>query len=408
MKYALIGEKLGHSFSERIHSEIGFYDYEQKEIDKSDLDGFMKSRDFEGINVTIPYKSAVIPYLDTVDPIAEKTGVVNTIVNRCGRLFGYNTDFGGLKMLIEKQGFDYKNKKVLIFGSGATANTAFLVAESLGAKEIILVGRRLEVNFDNVHLLHSDADFIINTTPVGMYPDNFSFPIDLSSFVKLSGVTDVVYNPLETALCQRAKKRNISAESGLYMLVSQAVLAAELFSGKKLEVKNLSNEIYEKIIKEKQNIVLIGLPGCGKTTAGKALSLKTNREFVDTDEIITSRYGCISDIFAKKGEAYFRQIEKEVIKEVSIKNAAVISTGGGSVLDAANIEALKQNGVTVFLDRPVEKINPTGDRPLSDTREALKSLYEKRYGLYNLCADFTVKAEGDIVNTVEKILEIMK
>lgn len=405
MKYGLIGEKLGHSFSKVIHEKIADYTYELKEIPEDGLDCFMRERNFLGINVTIPYKSAVVPYLDYVDEAAEKIGAVNTVVNRGGKLYGYNTDFGGLKMLTEKAGFDYKGKKVLILGSGGTSRTARAVAECLGADEIVTVSRSGEVNYENVHTLHPDADFIINTTPVGMYPDMEGCVIEPCRFIHLSGVTDVVYNPLKTGLCLEAENMGIKAVNGLYMLVCQAVLACSLFTGRELDTEKISEEIYTAILREKQNIVLIGMPGSGKSTIGKALAEKLGRKFYDTDEIITSRCGNISDIFAVKGEKYFRDTETEAVIEVSKLNGTVIATGGGAVLKKENTDALRQNGKLFFLNRPLDDIIPTVDRPLSSNYEALKKLFEERYEIYVSSADEEIYVDGDINNTVNRVLE---
>ena len=408
MKYGLIGGKLGHSFSKPIHEKIGGYSYGLKELTEKELDIFMRERDFLGINVTIPYKSAVIPYLDYIDPMAEKIGAVNTISNRGARLYGYNTDFCGMKMLIEKQGLDYKGKKVLILGTGGSSKTAAAVAESLGAKEVVFVSRKGEVNYENVYALHADADFIINTTPCGMYPDNFSSPVDLSGFPELKGVTDVVYNPLKTRLCLEAEEKGINASCGLYMLVAQAVLACEKFLGKELSVKELTDKIFAEIQGEKRNIVLIGMPGSGKTTIGKALAEKTGREFIDTDEMIVASHGVISDIFAEKGEEFFRMVETEKVKEASLKNGVIISTGGGAVLKKENVWALKQNGTIFFLNRPLEDIMPTDDRPLSRDYEALKKRFEERYDIYTSSADYEIHVDGRVENAVSRITEKLK
>ena len=405
MKYGLIGEKLGHSFSKVIHEKIADYTYELKEIPKDGLDRFMKERAFLGINVTIPYKSAVIPYLDYIDPTAKKIGAVNTVVNRDGKLYGYNTDFGGLKMLTEKAGFDYKGKKVLILGSGGTSHTAAALAESLGAESIITVSRSGEINYENVYSLHGDADFIINTTPAGMYPDTDSCPIETEKLSALSGVTDVVYNPLKTKLRIGAEKCGVKTVGGLYMLVCQAVLACSLFTGSELDTAKISDEIYSQLVKEKQNIVLIGMPGSGKSTIGKALSEALSKPFYDSDEIIASRYGNIPDIFAEKGEPYFRDKETEAVKEVSKLNGAVIATGGGAVLRKENVDSLRQNGKLFFLNRPLEDIIPTDDRPLSKDYEALKKRFEERYDIYVSSADKEIFVDGCVENTVNRILE---
>ena len=330
---------------------------------------------------------------------------MNTIVNRDGRLYGYNTDFGGLRALTERAEFDYKGKKVLILGSGGTSRTAKAVAESLGADEIVIVSRSGEVNYKNVYKLHGDADFIINTTPVGMYPDTDGRVIDLDGFSSLSGVTDAVYNPLKTRLCLLAEDRGIRNINGLYMLVCQAVLACSLFTGKELATEKICDEIYSELLKEKQNIVLIGMPGSGKSTIGKALAERLGREFLDTDELITARYGNISDIFAEKGEEYFRDAEAQAVKDVSKLNGTVIATGGGAVLIKENVDALRQNGRLFFLNRPLGDIIPTDDRPLSSDYEALKKRFEERCDIYVSSADKEIYVDGNVDNAVGRILE---
>ncbi len=408
MKYGLIGEKLGHSFSKAIHESIGGYNYELKEIAKGDLDAFMKEKDFLGINVTIPYKSAVIPYLDFIDENAEKIGAVNTVACRDGKLYGYNTDFGGMKALIEKAGFNFKDSKVLILGSGGTSKTANAVAKSLMAKEVITVSRSGEVNYKNADVLHKDCDYIINTTPCGMYPDNDSYAIDPRKFHSLKGIVDAVYNPLETTLVRLGREAGIKGVTGLYMLVSQAVLAYEIFTGKALDTQAVTDEIFLKLKKEKQNIVLVGMPGSGKSTVGRLLSEMTGRGFTDTDDVISEKYGVISEIFSKYGEGYFRHRESEAVKEAAKKGGYVIATGGGAILRQENVDALRQNGVIFFLNRPLEDIMPTSDRPLSSDFEALKKRFDERYDKYKAAGDYEIFIDGNPENAAKKILEIMK
>ncbi len=404
MEYGLIGEKLGHSFSKIIHEEISNYTYELKEIAKTDLDFFMKEKNFKGINVTIPYKRDVLAYLDFIDEAAGKIGAVNTVVNRDGKLYGYNTDFGGMKMLFTKKGFDFKNKKVLILGTGGTSKTAHAVVEAMGAGDIYFVSRKGELNYENVKDLHSDAHYIINTTPCGMYPNNFDAPLSLEGFIALEGVGDVIYNPLKTRLILEAESLNINCCGGLYMLVSQAVLACEHFTGKVFDSEKVSDEVYKKLLKEKQNIVLTGMPGSGKSTVGRLISELTGRPFYDTDELIVKDHGNISDIFSAHGEAYFRKIETEAVKKVSMLSSCVIATGGGAVLKDENIKALKQNGKIYFLNRPIEDIIPTSDRPLSNDEQSLKKRFTERYSTYLSTCDVEVRVQGDAMGVASVIV----
>ena len=403
MKYGLIGEKLSHSFSKPIHEKTADYTYEIKEIPKPELDCFMRAKDFVGINVTIPYKEKVIPYLDSIDDAAMAIGAVNTIINRDGVLYGYNTDFSGMKLMIEKNGFDFKGAKVLVLGSGGTAKTAKAVSEALGAKDIITVSRSGKVNYENVLSLHGDADYIINTTPCGMYPDNDTFAVDPSGFERLRGIIDAVYNPLKTTLIQKGEENGIKGVTGLYMLVAQAVCASQIFTDKGLDIRKTADEIYDEILREKRNIVLIGMPGSGKSTVGKALAESLGREFTDTDEMIKADYGDISEIFRTKGESFFRDIESRKVKEAAKRSSLVIATGGGAVLRKENIDALRQNGVVFFLDRPLEDIIPTSDRPLSSDAQSLKKRFEERYHIYKSAADFEIKIDGNVENAVGKI-----
>lgn len=407
MKYGLIGEKLGHSFSKIIHEKIADYTYELKEISRENLDSFMRARDFQSINVTIPYKETVIPYLDSIDPFAKKIGAVNTIVNSGGKLHGYNTDFLGMKLMIERNGFDLSDSKVLILGSGGTAKTSRAVAEYLGAREIITVSRSGEVNYDNVLSLHSDADFIINTTPCGMYPNNYTFALEPSQFPYLKGVIDAVYNPLKTTLIQKAEDVGVKGIMGLYMLVAQAVIAYEKFTGESIDTEKITDKVYGEILREKQNIVLIGMPGSGKSTVGRLLSESLGRDLVDTDDVITNKHGVISDIFASKGEGYFRDIESEAVKETAKQSGIIISTGGGAILREENVRALRQNGVIFFLNRPIENIMPTSDRPLSSDREALEKRFNERYDKYKSACDFEIISDTTAEDTVGKIKEYL-
>lgn len=408
MEYGCIGEKLTHSFSKIIHSKIADYDYELKEIETGDLDAFMKAADFKAINVTIPYKQAVIPYLYEISDTAKKIGAVNTIVNKDGKLYGYNTDYEGMRALIKRQGADLKNKKVLVLGSGGTSKTAAAVAESLGASKVFRVSRNGNdgaVTYDYALAHHTDAGAIINTTPCGMYPNIGETAVDLSLFPNLESVTDAVYNPLSSALVTKAKEMGINAVGGLYMLVAQAVFASEKFTGNSIP-QSVTDSVYKEILLDKQNIVLIGMPGCGKTTIGKAVAKETDKTFIDTDDEIVKKTGMsIPEIFQKYGEKKFREIESEVIKEVAALQSSVIATGGGAVLNPDNVSLLKENGLTVFIDRPIDDLVTTDDRPLSSNRELLVKRYNERYGIYKSSAQAEIKAVKDLYVNINAVKE---
>ena len=407
MKYAVIGEKLGHSFSKVIHEHFAPYKYDIVEVSPDDFDAFMTKRDFSGINVTIPYKQRVMEYLSYIDPMAQEIGAVNTVVNRDGVLYGYNTDFGGLKKLILRQGFDFTDQKVLILGSGGTSKTAFAVSKALGAASVLRVSRKGELTYENVLSLHADADFIINTTPCGMFPNNDTAAISLDGFESLQGVVDVVYNPLETKLVRQAKEKGIDGCCGLYMLVSQAVLASEIFLDTSYD-ESVYEDTYRFVLSKKQNIVLTGMPGSGKSTIGKALSEKLGKEFVDTDELIIKNEKMpISEIFARHGESYFRFAETEAIKEASSKSGFVIATGGGAVLKKENVDYLRSNGKIFFLNRPIADILPTDDRPLSSTRADLQKRFDERYPIYQKTADEEIFVDGKVENAVRRIEETL-
>lgn len=404
MKYGLIGEKLGHSFSKEIHERLG-YDYELCEVAPEALDNFMKAKNFEGINVTMPYKAAVIPYLDEIDEVAREIGAVNTIINRNGRLYGYNTDFYGMERLFSHADVDPYEKKVAVLGSGGTSKTAMAVLKSLGTAEIICVSRSGEVTYDDLYESHRDVDIIVNTTPVGMYPNIFDKPVDINRFENLSGVIDAVYNPLNTTMVIEAKEKGIDAEAGLYMLVSQAIRASELFLNAKYP-SYMTDVIYDGIRAEKENIVLIGMPSSGKSTVGRLLAEKLGEEFIDTDELITEKIKMpIKDFFTLHGEEKFREIESEVIREIAGRGGLVIATGGGAILRRENLVNLRHNGNILFIDRPLNLLIPTDSRPLSSDRIALENLYMTRYPIYNEACDSRIEAVGTPIEIAENILE---
>ncbi len=403
MEYGLIGEKLPHSFSAIIHSQIGGYRYELKELAPQELEGFMLTKDFKGINVTIPYKQAVMPYLDVISVEAAAIGAVNTVVNRDGKLYGYNTDIGGIKALINRTG-GIEGEKVLILGTGGTSKTAFYAAR--GASAVYKVSRSGNggaLSYEEVLKNHTDASVIINTTPCGMYPHTDEVALDISAFKSLKAVIDVVYNPLRTRLVTEAQSRGINATGGLYMLVKQAVLASEMFIGTAFAGEPTDN-IYKKLLAEKENVVLTGMPGSGKSTVGKILAERLGREFLDIDaEIVKAAGTSIPEIFENHGEAYFRQLETDVIKKLASVGGAVIATGGGAVLKPENIKALKQNGHIYFIDRPLESLLPTDDRPLSRSADAIRARYEERYEIYKSTADTAIDVNGNAESVADEI-----
>ena len=418
MNYGLIGEKLGHSFSKEIHGLIGQYDYILKEIAKNDLTAFMEQKAFKGINVTIPYKQDVIPFLDSIDKAAEEIGAVNTVVNKGGKLSGYNTDFIGLKRLILSQGLELTGKKVLILGTGGTSKTARAVAKSLKAGTILTVSRSAKsaddkdkdsnpaiISYQDAQTLHNDCSFIINTTPCGMYPKIDDCPLDLSSFNKLEGLIDVIYNPLRSQLVLQSQEKNVIAAGGLYMLVQQAIAAYEYFFDTSCD-SDKADKIYKTILNQKQNIVLTGMPGSGKTTVGNILAKKLNRKFYDTDVVITEKEGITpAQIISTKGEQAFRDIEAAVCRELACEQGAIIATGGGAILRKENVFNLKKNGLIFFIDRPLDAIKPTGDRPLSNSEDKLKQVYQQRYPIYTKEADQVIVSDNILDHTVEKILK---
>jgi shikimate dehydrogenase len=409
MEYGLIGEKLGHSFSKQIHGSIDDYDYILREIPRGEVEGFMKKRDFKGINVTIPYKETVIPMLDEIDETARGIGAVNTVVNRNGKLTGYNTDVDGMTAMILREGMELKGSKVLILGTGGTSKTARYVAGKLGAETVLRVSRSPKddcITYEQAYNEHSDADFIINTTPVGMYPDTLKCPVDIERFKDLSGVVDAIFHPLRSNLVLEAQARGIKACGGLYMLAAQAVYARTRFLDLKETDVKLIKKAYNEALAKVRNVIMIGMPSCGKSTVGRALSGKTGAEFKDTDDVITKRIGCtISDFFKEKGESEFRRIESEVISELTGTGGRIIATGGGAVLNPENVRALKRDGILIFLDRKIDNLTPTADRPLLQNREMLEKLFRERYDIYKAAADVTIDANNSIAMNVKKVME---
>jgi len=386
MEYGLIGEKLGHSYSAILHALLADYDYQLHPMPPEAVDAFMQRREFQGINVTIPYKKTVIPYLARMGETAQRIGSVNTVVKQPdGTLFGDNTDAYGFAQMAASIGADFSGKKVLVLGSGGTSLTACDVVRQAGGTPVV-ISRSGEITYADLPK-HTDAEYLINTTPVGMYPNVHAAPVDLTRLPNLKGVLDVIYNPLRTQLLQQAQKLGIPATSGLKMLVYQAVRACELFTGKPVEPQR-AQAAEKQLRAQSMNLVLIGMPGCGKSTIGQALARISRREAVDTDALIAAEAGMsIPDIFAKEGEAGFRAREKAVIQREALIGGRILITGGGAIKDAENRAALRMNGYVAQITRPVSLL-ATGGRPLSAGGiEAVEKLHHERAPLYADCAD---------------------
>lgn len=403
MVYGLLGRKLGHSYSPQIHALLGDYEYRLFEVEPQDLEAFLKKREFGGINVTIPYKKDVLPYLSGISDNAKRIGAVNTIiVKEDGGLYGDNTDYDGFLRLVQKSGFQVKGKKALVLGTGGASLPISAVLSDLGAREIVFISRSGENNYQNLSR-HADADLIVNTTPVGMYPNNLKSPLSLSEFPNLSGVLDIVYNPQKTKLILDAERLGIPAYSGLLMLVAQGKRAAELFLGHDIPDSE-TDRIFKKLSTEMQNIVLVGMPGCGKTTVGKALAEQLNRPFFDADEEILKQTGKSAEAWIEAcGEAVFRQKETEVLESLCKQSGTVIATGGGAVTVPENADILRQNSIVFFINRNVSAL-PTEGRPLSKAT-ALSEMYKVRLPLYRGVCDYEIAADDGVDVVVRRILE---
>ena len=403
--FGLLGEKLGHSFSPLIHSFLGDYDYMLYEIPSHDLDSFMRERPFHGINVTIPYKQAVIPFCASLSDEARLTGSVNTIIkDKNGSLHGHNTDYHGLRVMLERGKIDPSGKKALVLGDGGSALTVRAVLHDLGAGEIVTISRRGENHYGNISI-HHDADILVNTTPVGMYPNNGSRPLHLEGFNRLAGVADLIYNPMRTNLLLEAMQIGIPCVNGLTMLVAQAEMASRLFLGEtaRPDTSNVLDKILSIIQKRTQNIALIGMPGCGKSTVGRHLAQMMRRSFVDIDALIEESVGKrIPKIFADDGEGTFRFFETQVLSEESKKNGIVIATGGGVVTRPENLDLLRQNSLVVYIKRESAELD-TANRPLSQ-KTGIETLAKQRLPLYEAWSDCIVQSTATPEQTATQIL----
>ncbi len=401
IQYGLCGRTLKHSYSKIIHELLGNEQYNLYSLEKDEFYELLESKGFKALNVTIPYKMDAYSLCDVVSEEAKNIGSVNTVVNKEGILYGYNTDYAGFVYMLKRAKIDIKKKKVLIFGSGGTSLTARAVCKEKGARQCIVVSRKGQVNYDNVYL-HSDAEVIINTTPVGMYPDNGRKIIELSKFPDLTGVVDVIYNPIKTALVIEAQKRGLPCTTGLPMLVAQAVRAHEYFFDVKIE-DSVIEDVLAKCMKKILNVVFVGMPGCGKTSVGKEYARITGRSFLDTDVFVEQCGMSIPEIFEKYSEEYFRDKETQAIEMLSALSEKVIATGGGAVKREKNIELMKQNGIVVYLKRELEKLSTDG-RPLSaGGYDKILELYEQRHETYEKAADILIETHEDVAECAQRL-----
>ena len=404
MKFGLLGRKLGHSYSPMIFDLMGGYRYDLFEREPEGIEDLLKNGDFDGLNVTIPYKKEVLQYLDEIDPLALRLGAVNTIVKKNGKLFGYNSDYYGFLSLVQRTRIEPPNKKVLVLGSGGASVTVRAVLEDLGA-QVVLISRSGEDNYTNLDR-HRDAALIVNTTPVGMYPHNGSAPLSLEGFTALEGVLDLIYNPARTQLLMECEKYGIPGFNGLWMLVAQAKQSAQWFLGRELP-DSLVSDIHQKLRDKMENIALVGMAGCGKSTLGRALAKETGKKFVDADAEVEDLAGkSIPEIFAQDGEEMFRRMETTVLAELGMESGLVIATGGGCVTREENYPLLHQNSRIIWLDRCPARL-PTEGRPLSQKTHPAK-LYEMRKPLYKAFADATVDNNGTKGETVTEILNLLE
>lgn len=401
MNCGLLGRKLGHSYSPQIHAHLADYSYVLFEKEPDELEDFLRNSGFHGINVTIPYKKDVIPFLDELSPAAKKMGAVNTIVRRAdGTLIGHNTDYFGFASMVKKSGLQISGKKVLVLGSGGASNTVAAVLKELNAN-VIIVSRSGENNYGNLHL-HKDARVIVNATPVGMYPNTGVSPICLDSFPDLEGVLDLIYNPARTQLLLDAERRGLVTMNGLWMLVAQAKESAEWFTESQIP-DEIIMQIHRLLRRQMENIILIGMPGCGKTTVGTMLAQLQGKTFVDADVALESSVGRkITDIIPNDGEAAFRALETDTLRELGKKSGLILATGGGCVTQDRNYPLLHQNGQIYWLTRDLDKL-PTDGRPLSQAGK-LAEMFRIREPMYRKFADCKICNDGAAEETVQQII----
>ena len=404
MQCGLLGRKLSHSYSPQIHNALADYSYSLFEVEPENLEGFFRDTQFTGINVTIPYKKAVIPYCTELSARAQKLGAVNTILRRAdGSLVGHNTDYFGFRSMLQKSGLTVSGKKVLVLGSGGASATVVAVLTESGADPVV-ISRSGENNYDNLHI-HADASVIVNATPVGMFPEIDKSPINLQTFTKLEGVLDLIYNPARTKLLLQAEEMGLVTENGLWMLVAQAKESAEWFSGHTIDDTQIA-KVHQKLRLQTENLILVGMPGCGKSTIGRILAEKLQKVFVNADsEVINAAGMPIPQVFKISGEAGFRKLETQVLGQLGKRSGLVIATGGGCVTREENYAHLHQNGTIVWLKRDLNQL-PIEGRPLSKTGE-LDKLYAVRKPLYDRFAEFSVENDLDLNTVADKIISVL-
>lgn len=406
MKVGLIGYPLGHSYSKMIHEMLADEPYELMPLNKDEFIAFMMKKDFDAINVTIPYKQDVLPYLSRIDDRAKRIGAVNTIIKENNQLIGYNTDAYGFEWMLKHNNIDVKNKKVAVLGNGGATKAVQVVLEDLGANQCLIVSRQVSdktITYQDLYLNHNDVQIMINATPVGMYPHVEKSPVDLSKFTKLESVVDLIYNPLRTEFVVEACTLGCKAVGGLEMLVAQAIKAAELFRDYKVDDKKIV-EITNKIINEKRNLVLIGMPGSGKSTLAKKMATKYQMKLIDIDEEIMRRANkSIKNIFDEEGEQKFRKYESEIVNELKFIEKTIISCGGGIVKSDRNINDLRKMGLLIWVDRDVEKLCISSSRPLSQNKSDVNKLYIERIHLYQNASDLRISNNETIETTLDAI-----
>ena len=400
--FGLLGRKLGHSWSPQIHQMLCGYEYGLHEVEPENLAPFLAETNLQGMNVTIPYKKDVVPFCTELSPAAKAIGSVNTLVHRGDGWYGDNTDYAGFIAMVKSCGVSVNGRKTLVFGTGGASLAVIAALRDLGAYPIVSISRSGPENYENLSR-HADAEILVNTTPLGMYPNTGVSPVEIRDFPACKAVLDVVYNPLRTKFLMDAEALGIPCSGGLIMLVEQARRSAEQFSGASISDSRI-REIVSALTAQMENIVLIGMPGCGKSAVGKRLAPMIGRDFIDADEYLVEKAGMtIPEVFAAEGEEGFRRRETEVLAELGKKSGLILATGGGCVTRPENYPLLHQNGKIFWIQRDLHNL-PTDGRPLSQ-QNSLKDLYERRKDMYAAFADHIIVSDEDFSNTIEQILE---